>query len=70
MKQYTKPNWCKKQIIRADGRVEDICEHGIGHPNAQWLLENDPAGSKMFSIHGCDGCCSKSIRDIREGKLK
>jgi len=41
----------KKNIYnRTDGRIEWICEHGVGHtiysPN-----NND--------VHGCDGCCSK-----------
>ena len=34
--------WTKS--IRADGRVEYICEHGVGHGN---------------HVHGCDGCCSR-----------
>ena len=40
-------------IRRADGRVEQICEHDVGHTVydstlAPWML-----------IHGCDGCCAK-----------
>lgn len=35
---------------RADGRIEWVCEHGVGHtiysPNGDY-------------IHGCDGCCSR-----------
>lgn len=42
-------------IYRADGRVEKICEHGVGHPIGhlrKWEL--------WMGIHGCCGnleCC-------------
>ena len=32
-----------KESKRANGRMEWLCEHGVGHGN---------------HIHGCDGCCS------------
>lgn len=59
MKKYPKPKWAIQQIIRYDmgGLVEDICKHGIGHPNRAWMKEHDPDGSKGFGIHGCDKCC-------------
>lgn len=44
----------KECQMRADGRVEWICNHGVGH--TIW------AGRKMGKsgyTHGCDGCCSK-----------
>ena len=55
--KYKKPDWAVEQIIRddRDGMVEDICEHGIGHPNLQWLKEH--GNKKVDSVHGCDGCC-------------
>jgi len=56
---YKKPSWAIQQIVRISGLVEDICEHGVGHPNRQWMEENDPDGEKGFGIHGCDGCCHK-----------
>lgn len=56
--QYKKPDWAIDQIIREGGLVEDICEHGVGHPNKEWLAEHDPENKKSFAIHGCDGCCS------------
>lgn len=35
---------------RDDMRImERICEHGIGHP--------DPDGLLDYYVHGCDGCC-------------
>jgi len=44
--------------FRADGRIEWVCEHGVGH--TIWA----PAGyrkmtGKYWDTHGCDGCCSK-----------
>jgi len=35
--------------VRADGRIEWVCEHSVGH--TIWF----PKGSD--SVHGCDGCC-------------
>jgi hypothetical protein len=37
-----KMKWIK--MVREDGRIEYLCEHGVGHGN---------------HIHGCDGCCSR-----------
>lgn len=57
---YHKPSWAVQQITRHDRLdrcVEDICEHGVGHPNLHWLQgEKD----EYAGIHGCDGCCGKS----------
>lgn len=36
---------------RSDGRIEWICDHGVGH--TVWY----PEGSS--DTHGCDGCCSR-----------
>lgn len=48
-----KDGWTR--IVRASGLVEWICPHGVGHP--------DPASARAmgesWSIHGCDGCCSR-----------
>lgn len=41
-------------IVRADGRLEKSCEHGVGHPVGH-LTEWKP----WMWTHGCDGCCSK-----------
>lgn len=44
-------------LIREDGRLERICEHGIGHTvghiNPKLLVD------RYIWIHGCDGCCAK-----------
>lgn len=34
---------------RMDGRIEWVCEHGVGH--------TVHATDKASYIHGCDGCC-------------
>ena len=56
-KKYPKPSWATHQIVRAGGIVEDICKHGVGHPNKEWLKKHDPDGKKMMGVHGCDFCC-------------
>lgn len=43
-----------KKIYREDGRIEWVCNHGVGHP---WGTSKDKWESWM-GIHGCDGCCS------------
>jgi len=39
---------------RADGRLEWICKHGVGH-TIWYPKEMGKAGG----VHGCDGCCTK-----------
>lgn len=50
-KKYNKS--LKEFIRRTDGRIEWICEHGIGH--TVWA----PKGCN--NIHGCDGCCDNLV---------
>jgi hypothetical protein len=60
-RKFYRPVWAVQQIVRHDRSymTEDICEHGIGHPNREWMRlfqeKYDDSG-----IHGCDGCCSKN----------
>ncbi len=54
--KYRKPDWAIGQVRRESGLVEDTCEHGIGHPNLDWLTRHGKEGS---GIHGCDGCCRR-----------
>ena len=42
-------------INRLDGRVEWICEHGIGHTI---YVPPEVEHEDAWWIHGCDGCCS------------
>jgi hypothetical protein len=62
---YPKPDWAVDQIVRSSGLVEDICEHGIGHPNVGWINTHDPDGEHGFGIHGCDGCCCDEETKLR-----
>lgn len=39
---------------RADGRIEWVCSHGIGH-----TVYAPKSMGKYGFIHGCDGCCNK-----------
>lgn len=60
MKIYKKPDWAIQQLYRADsGLLEDICKHGVGHPNKEWLNEHDPKRKTGLDVHGCCGCCMK-----------
>ena len=43
----------KGNLIRADGRIERTCAHGVGHPVGHI---NQPMLGWMY-VHGCDGCC-------------
>jgi hypothetical protein len=44
---------------RADGRLEVICPHGIGH--TVW----SPRGKDVDFIHGCCGECCKHLSTLR-----
>lgn len=57
--KYKKPKWATGLLRRETGLLEDICEHGVGHPNRDWLAKHDPEGKRMLGVHGCDGCCGK-----------
>jgi hypothetical protein len=61
--KYKKPDWAVDQTTRETGLVEDVCVHGVGHPNLEWLKEHDPDGKWCFSVHGCDGCCSHKVEE-------
>lgn len=43
--------------IRADGRVELMCDHGVGHPSFNLTLLHRGSWNQYDGIHGCDGCC-------------
>ena len=67
-----KPNWAIKQIKRWDrnGMIENICEHGVGHPSKEWLnseVNKDENGQMIDpGIHGCCGCCCKDRGSVNE----
>lgn len=72
MTEYKKPDWAIKQIRRMRGGVEiveDICIHGVGHPNKEWLLSLPEERRYYEGIHGCDGCCDPiTEEDVRKAK--
>ena len=54
---YRKPKWAVQQVQRSSGLIEDVCKHGVGHPNVDWLNRHDRKAQR-FGVHGCDGCCN------------
>lgn len=47
-------------VHRASGLVEQLCEHGIGHPTPQSVAEMEQrTGQQSWDVHGCDGCCQE-----------
>ena len=64
------PAWVKQYLVRESGLLEEICQHGVGHPERESVKEMDKIGLKGFGIHGCDGCCSpkmlKAIKAIKK----
>jgi len=65
---YEMPGWAVCQVVRLGGLVEDVCEHGVGHPNRAWLAEHDPDGSRLLGVHGCDGCCVQGTETLKTSK--
>jgi len=65
----SKPTWAVGQRIRGDRLdrcVEDVCKHGVGHPNQAWVKTQT---SKYAGIHGCDGCCAQPSAFIIKEEL-
>jgi len=42
-----------KIIRRSSGLIENICEHGVGHPNKELTPPEF-----YYGVHGCDDCCA------------
>lgn len=58
---YPLPKWAVSQARRSSGLIEDICHHGCGHPNRDWLTENPGRVLReAIDVHGCCGCCHGS----------
>ena len=50
-------SWGKDKVTyRSDGRVERMCEHGVGHTR---FVPRRLADQEAYWVHGCDGCCKK-----------
>ena len=58
---YEHPLWAVDYFWRMSGLLEDVCEHGVGHPNRDFLKEKSPEAAEIWGVHGCDGCCSKGL---------
>ena len=60
--------------IREDGRVERICEHGVGHPVGHVNTERE--SEDWMWVHGCDGCCrdyerlNQSAKEAPDARIK
>lgn len=49
---------------RADrGILERICEHGVGHPDADSAAYLRSIGRSWENVHGCCGCCTVKGED-------
>lgn len=48
---WSKMRRLRADVVRADGRLERTCVHGIGHPVGHIRAKHFDA------VHGCDGCC-------------
>ena len=46
----------QRLIFREDGRVEQACDHGVGHPIGH--VKKTGWQDSWMGVHGCDGCCS------------
>ena len=45
-----------KVFYRMDGRVEFLCEHGVGHT---FSVPEKYIDEDAWWSHTCDGCCSE-----------
>ena len=45
-------------IIREDGRVEQACDHGVGHPIGH--VKKDGWVASWMGVHGCCGYCGQA----------
>lgn len=57
-----KPTWhhmrgMKKKWRNDRGFFERVCDHGVGHPDPDEILDDQ----RMLGVHGCDGCCAKNV---------
>ncbi len=55
-KNYSDESAVTYDLVREDGRLERMCEHGIGHTVGH--VKPKLCKDKYVWIHGCDGCCA------------
>ena len=51
--EHQNPGLKFRYVVRLNGTIEWVCEHGVGHP-IYWEVEGG-------GIHGCDGCCKNIV---------
>jgi DnaJ-class molecular chaperone len=58
--------------FRTDGRVEEMCEHGIGHTVS--IIAVSAAVTEReknaWWSHGCDMCCGDMVKYYAPGKAR
>lgn len=63
-------DWATRKDVqrRADGRLEWVCSHGVGHTvwipshiykTVETLKAGDQEKIDAWFSHGCDGCCKE-----------
>lgn len=53
---YNREDW--EYSFRSDGRIERLCEHGVGHADLdQVRFLEKTRGKNAWDVHGCCGCC-------------
>lgn len=52
---YSRPKWATQQVVRSSGLVEDVCKHGVGHPNSDWLRRNVSGADRKHSRESGEG---------------
>ena len=58
----------KETSIRQDGRVEWLCEHGIGHTI---YVPKKHTKDISWWVHGCDGCCEQDyVKEFKKDYKK
>ena len=62
VEDYEVPAWRIGYCWRETGLLEDVCEHGVGHPNQDFLKKE--GWPDVWSVHGCDGCCHQLAEDV------
>lgn len=54
---------------RADGRIEILCKHGVGHPSRLLMEAAGRTFKDVDGVHGCDGCCDTASFKKRERQM-
>ena len=65
---FKRPDWAIDQDIGDDYALEDVCKHGVGHPNREYLDSLPEDEARLMGIHTCCGCCSGKNQDKWQAK--